>query len=127
MVCCQPTSAAVQPSTSVQVMMRPGQPSTGHRMAAIARPRPANSTRLGSKCSANSTARTLTKRCAASVAASAAASGGPLERATTARHWARRRPQRVGVEAVGVVGGEPVGVGGHGSFPLAVSVGRPCR
>jgi hypothetical protein len=41
--------------------MRPGQPSTGHRIAAIARPRPANSTRLGSNHSANNTARTLTK------------------------------------------------------------------
>jgi hypothetical protein len=38
-VCCQPTRSTVQEVASVQVMMRPGQPSTGHRMAAIARRR----------------------------------------------------------------------------------------
>jgi hypothetical protein len=61
MVCCQPTRPMVQEIASVQLTMRPGQPSTGHRIAAIARARPANSTRLGSNSSANSTARTLTK------------------------------------------------------------------
>jgi hypothetical protein len=61
MVCCQPTRAMVQATASVQLTMRPGQPSTGHRIAAIARARPANSTRLGSNKSANSTARPLTK------------------------------------------------------------------
>jgi hypothetical protein len=61
MVYCQLTRPMVQATASVQLTMRPGQPSTGHRIAAIARARPANSTRLGSNSSANSTARTLTK------------------------------------------------------------------
>jgi hypothetical protein len=49
-----------------------------------------------------------------------------LKRATADRRRAGGRPGRVGVAAVGVAGGEPVGVGGHGLFSWMVSrhVGR---